>query len=99
MKSAFVFQACTGLIHRQIIEKTFSEINCVLCCLKITNVAPCYVFIVDINSDFLVSTKCKAIFAVASFRNSSAQFFKPSWCSNCDKLSDSLVNIIVLLIA
>jgi len=24
-----------------------------------------------------VSTKCKAIFAVASLRNSSAQFFKP----------------------
>jgi len=27
------------------------------------------------SSDFLVSTKCKAIFAVASFRNSSAQIF------------------------
>jgi len=28
------------------------------------------------SSDFLVSTKCKAIFAAASFHNSSAQFFK-----------------------
>jgi len=28
------------------------------------------------SSDFLVSTKCKAIFALASFRESSAQFFK-----------------------
>jgi len=28
-----------------------------------------------LSSDFLVSTKWKAIFAVASFRNSSAQFF------------------------
>ena len=27
------------------------------------------------NSDFLVSTKIKAIFGVGSFRNSSAQFF------------------------
>jgi len=27
------------------------------------------------SSDFLVSTKYKAVFAVASFRNSSAQFF------------------------
>ena len=26
------------------------------------------------SSDFLVSTKCKAIFAVANFRNSTAQF-------------------------
>ena len=34
----------------------------------------------------LVSTKCKAIFAAASFRNSSAQFFKPAWCSNFSKL-------------
>jgi len=25
------------------------------------------------------STECKAMFAVASFHNSSAQFFKPSW--------------------
>ena len=33
------------------------------------------------------------IFAVASFRNSSAQFFKPAWCSNFSKLSDSLVTI------
>jgi len=32
------------------------------------------------SSDFLVSIKCKAIFAVTSFRNSSAQFFKPAWC-------------------
>jgi len=29
-----------------------------------------------VSSDFLMSTKCKAIFAVESFRNSSAQFFK-----------------------
>ena len=28
------------------------------------------------SSDFSVSTKCKAIFAGASFRNSSAQFFR-----------------------
>jgi len=27
------------------------------------------------GSDFLVSTKCKVIFAAASFRNSAAQFF------------------------
>ena len=26
-------------------------------------------------------SKCKAIFAVKSFRNSSAQFFKLAWCS------------------
>ena len=45
------------------------------------------------SSDFLVSAECKAVFAVASFRNSSAQLFKPAWCSNCSKLSDSLVNI------
>ena len=32
-------------------------------------------------------------FAVASFRNSYAQFFKPVWCSNFSKLSDNLVNI------
>ena len=43
-------------------------------------------------SDFSVSTKCKAIFAVASFRNSSGQFFKPAPCSNF-KLSCSLDNI------
>jgi len=30
---------------------------------------------------------------VASFRNSSAQFLKPAWCSHFSKLSDSLVNI------
>ena len=30
------------------------------------------------SSDFLVSTTFKAIFAVSSFRNSSAQFFKPA---------------------
>jgi len=29
-----------------------------------------------LSSDFLLSTKCKAIFAVASFQNSSAHFFK-----------------------
>jgi len=33
------------------------------------------------GSDFLVSAKCKAIFAVASFRNSSAQLFKLAWWS------------------
>ena len=44
-------------------------------------------------SDFLVNTKCNAIFAVASFRNSSAQFFKPVWCSSLSKLADSLVKI------
>ena len=45
------------------------------------------------SSDFLVSIKCKAIFAVTSFRNSSAQFFKPAWCSNFSKLCSSLANI------
>jgi len=34
------------------------------------------------SADFLMSTKCKVIFAVANLRNSSAQFFKPAWCSN-----------------
>jgi len=34
-----------------------------------------YVFIVRLSSYFLVSARCKAIFAVAGFRNSSAQFF------------------------
>jgi len=33
------------------------------------------------SSEFLVSTKCETIFAVASFRNLSAKFFKPAWCS------------------
>jgi len=36
----------------------------------------------SLSSDFSVSTKCKAIFAVTSFRNSPFQFFKPAWCSN-----------------
>ena len=45
------------------------------------------------SSDFFVSTKCKAIFAVTSFRDSSAQFFKPTWYSNFSKLCDRLVNI------
>jgi len=45
------------------------------------------------SSGFLVSTKGKVIFAAASFRNSSAQFLKPAWCSNFSKLSDSVVNI------
>jgi len=45
------------------------------------------------SSDFLVSTKCKAIFAVASLRNSFAQFFKAAWCYNFSKLCDTLVNI------
>jgi len=40
-----------------------------------------------------VSTKGKIIFAAANFRNSSAQFLKPAWCSNFSKLPDSLVNI------
>jgi len=31
--------------------------------------------------------------AVASFNDSSAQVFKPAWCSNSSKLTDSLVNI------
>jgi len=44
-------------------------------------------------SDFLVSTKCEAIFGVVSFRDSSAQFFKPAWCSNFNKLSSSFDNI------
>jgi len=46
-----------------------------------------------LSSDFSVSTKRKAVFAVASFRNSSSQFLKPAWCSNLSKLSCSLVNI------
>ena len=33
-----------------------------------------HVFIVKVSSDILVSTKCKVIFAAASFRNSAAQF-------------------------
>jgi len=47
------------------------------------------------NSDFLVSSKCKAIFAVASFHDSSAQFFKACVVSSLQyiKLSDSFVNI------
>jgi len=40
--------------------------------------------------DNIVSTKRKATFAVASFQDSSAQF-KPAWCSNFNKLSNSLV--------
>jgi len=43
--------------------------------------------------EFLVSTKCKAIFAVASFLNASFQFFKSAWCSNLSESFDSLVNI------
>jgi len=50
-------------------------------------------FLLRFSSDFLVSTKCKAIFAVANFRNSSAQFLKLEGCSNFSKLSDSLVSI------
>jgi len=50
-----------------------------------------YIFIVKVF-DFLVSTKCKAILTVASFRNSSAQFFKSAWCSNFSYLS--IVNIM-----
>ena len=46
-----------------------------------------------LSPGFLVNTKCKAIFAVASFRNSSAQFYNPAWCSNFSKLSDGLVNV------
>jgi len=46
------------------------------------------------NSDFFVRTKCESMFAVVSFRNSPAQFFKPAWCSSISKLSDSLVNIL-----
>ena len=46
-----------------------------------------------LSSDFLVSTKCKVIFAAASFRDSSAQFLKPAWWSKFSKLSDCLVNI------
>jgi len=38
------------------------------------------------SSDVEVS-KCKAVFALASFHNSSAQFFKPAWCFNFSKLS------------
>ena len=45
------------------------------------------------SSDFLLSTKCKAIFAVASFRNSSAHFLKPAWCFNFSELSDSVAEI------
>ena len=35
------------------------------------------------------------MFADASFRNSSAHFFKPAWCSNFSKLSNSLVNMYI----
>jgi len=45
------------------------------------------------SSDLLVSAKCKSIFAVASFRNSPAQLFKPVWCSHFSKLCDRFVNI------
>ena len=40
---------------------------------------------------------CKAVFAVASLRNSSAQFFKPAWWSNFSKFSGSRVNKQVYL--
>jgi len=39
----------------------------------------------------VLTSKCASakLFAVASFRNSSAQFYKPAWCSNFSTLSDS----------
>ena len=40
-------------------------------------------------SDFWVS-KCKAVFALASFHNLPVQFFKPAWCFNL-KWSDTVV--------
>jgi len=50
-------------------------------------------------SDIWVNTECKAIFAVASFHNSSAQFAKPAWwCSNSSKFIRSRVNLQVCLI-
>jgi len=50
------------------------------------------------RSDFLESSKCKVIFAAASFRNSAAYFLKTAWCSNLSKFSDSLVNIYFYLL-
>ena len=47
-------------------------------------------------SDFWVS-KCKAVFALASFHDSSALFFKPAWCSNW-QLSDSRCQLTGLLL-
>jgi len=46
-----------------------------------------------LSSDFSVCTKRKAVFAVASFRDSSSQFFNPAWCSNLSMLSYRLANI------
>jgi len=45
-----------------------------------------------------VNTECKAIFAVASFHNSSGQFFKTSVMFNCSKFVRSRVHIQVYLI-
>jgi len=45
-----------------------------------------------------VNTECKAIFAVTSFHNSSAQFAKPAWCYNSSKFVRSRVNLQICLI-
>jgi len=45
-----------------------------------------------------VNTACKAVFAVASFHDSSAQFANPAWCSNSSKFVRSRVNLQVCLI-
>jgi len=64
-----------------------------LCCLLFTHCVACYVcrlveIYIRFSLDFWVS-KCKAVIVLASFDNASAQFFKPAWCSNIIKLSDS----------
>jgi len=45
-----------------------------------------------------VNTEFEAIFAVASFHNSSGQFAKPARCSNCIKFVRIRANIQVYLI-
>ena len=49
-----------------------------------------------LSSDFSVSPKCKAILAVASFRNSSSQFLKLAWCSNLSNLCWSCQHIFLI---
>jgi len=51
------------------------------------------------HSDIWVNTECKAIFAVASFHNLSAQFANSAWCSNSSKFVRCRVNLQVSLIA
>jgi len=43
-------------------------------------------------------SKRNAVLSLASFHNSSAQFFKPAWCSNFSKLSDRHCQLTGLLL-